>query len=412
MKIVFNLLIIVATIISCSSKQNIIVRNSIEKDIKQAVSINPESGWMANGYGQLKFEYNYSGSNPLNIIAWEGQWICGRKEFNKWDVKTNIELKNGIVAKGDFIGWMPGDVADAAIDINPVVKGNSVVVSGSDTVRIPFTIEIPVGKLPNATEVRKGSKIGIELQNSRWKDLEHADDIVKFFDDTYVAMEELTGSRPYGGDLMIIKECPANPYFAYAGNPIVLNTNFVGTSLETLDSHQVDFGWVHEMGHDFDDGLGQLYNFSTFTETQANLKLSYILDQLVTKNSLYKMKSWVDKETLLDGISFNDEYFPKFADDYLPTDREWKTLQSDEYHALFFKVIREEGWEVMKEYYRTFGRLVKSGAVKPQGDEEYLQLNMLVLQLSTKKDMLPTYSEWRLPVTAESLDKVKTKYSL
>lgn len=401
----FTLLILILATELALSKEK-------EPQVKLEVSIYPEEGWMNGGYGRLIFKYSNESGGEIKTGEVTGEWNVGNEKYNKWNWTPNLTLAKNEEKEGKKIGWMPPKTEKLAGSSVPVIKGNAVVFVRGKKLNLPYKIEVPVAKLLTPLVSYKGKYIEVVLQEKTWANVNDPQKIATYIDDAYAAMFELTGRRPYNGDRVALKECPRNPYFAYAGNPIVLNGAHVLNSVKSFDNDRVDFGWIHEMGHDFDDVIGQYYNYGTFTEFQANIKLSYAIEQLCTEESVLKIKSWVDKKSLLMGTSFNNEYFAPKADKYLAdTTRSWETLSSDEYHAMFHRVIRQHGWEVMKKYYRVFGSLSKSGIVAPKGRER-IYLSLAVLDKCCKQDLVPIFTKWRIPADHKKMKLISEKYKL
>ena len=382
-----------------------------EKDafpLKVNVRITPEEGFMNNGWGSIIFDFVSADAASVKVKEVTGTWVAGGQKYHSFKVGFNLDVPTSGKASKSFITWMPGKSESLAKDGDPVVEGKVILTDGRTT---EYSVVIPVAVLPSPMKLIKADKVGVELQETTWAAVKNPEKVVSYLDRVYKHMEDLTSNSPYNGELLVLKECPRNPYFAYAGNPIVLNTSFVRNSVASFDNDLVDFGWVHEMGHDFDDRIGHWYNNGTFTEFQANIKLSYVIEKMCTKKSDIKIKSWVDKKTLLDGVSFNDEYFAPYGERYLESGRKYETMSSDEYHALFLKVIREKSWKVMKKFYRIFGDLSRSGMKTPPQHEKVF-LALAVLDYASGKDLSPLYAEWRIPLSREMLDALIVKYKV
>lgn len=387
-------------------------KNVSDEKVKLEVSIHPAEGWMNGGYGSLKFKFINQSGEEIKTGKVTGEWFVDDNHYNNWDWEPNIVLSDKLEKTSNMIAWMPPKTEHLAKNTIPQIRGNAIVFIGNSEIAIPYSIEIPVAKLSSPIVSKKGRYIELQLQEKTWANVKNPDRVTTYIDNFYSAMLDLTGNRPYNGDMLALKECPRNPYFAYAGNPIVLNSEYVPQSVARFDNNEVDFGWVHEMGHDFDDEIGHYYNYGTFTEFQANIKLSYALEMLCTENSTLKIKSWVDKKTMQTGVAFNDEYFAPAGDKYLADkERSWETLSSDDYHALFHSVIRKHGWDVMKKYYRTFGKLRKKGITPPKGIER-IYLSLAVLDNCCEEDLAPLYKKWRIPADRKKLKEMEKKYQL
>lgn len=70
-------------------------------------------------------------------------------------------------------------------------------------------------------------------------------------------MKELGDGIPYIGQTIVFKEISENPYFAYAGREILLIIKFIVNSLKEFDDGFFPFGCIHDLGHYFDNSIGQ-----------------------------------------------------------------------------------------------------------------------------------------------------------
>jgi len=381
------------------------------KKVELKVAISPEGGFMNGGYGSYKFTVINNTKKVIVADYATGVWHAGGQQYGEWKNNLHLTVNPGEEQTNSFIGWMPPQTEDLAKRQTPEVKGSVYIKQGKKVTELAYSVAVPVAKLPTALKVMEGNFVNLDLQEQTWNDVKHPEKVVGYLDMVYLCMQNLTANSPFKGEKMILKECPENPYFAYAGNPIVLNTGFVPKSVERFDNNEIDFGWVHEMGHNFDDEIGEWYNDGTFTEFQANIKLSYVVEQLCTENSNLRIKSWIDKESMLTGEKFNDEYFAPYGSKYLTSDRSWEELISDEYHSLFLSVIREKGWKVMEDYYRVFGDLARSGKKFPQGQDR-VELSLAVFNHVAQNSLIPLYQKWRIPFTQQQLDSLLQKYGV
>jgi hypothetical protein len=134
--------------------------------------------------------------------------------------------------------------------------------------------------LPEPLQLVRGTHVGLELMASRCTDFTEQARACDWLDQAYMLMRDLTGQQPDAGALLVLQESPPHPYFAYAGNPIVLNTHYVAETLHAIETNRIPFGWIHEIGHVF-DVLGPWHNWNAAAaEWQANFKLAYVFEHL------------------------------------------------------------------------------------------------------------------------------------
>ncbi len=401
------LLVVICSTIFCFGQSNELL---IDAKVPQN-----NGGIMINGWGSISYTFKNNTNSTITIENISGGWNAGGENYNNWSEKKGITIEPGKEAKANVITWMPPKTEKLANGETPYISG-VINYYTSDTKAIKkgagYRLPVAIAVLPSPLRLESGKYAGVELQESTWAKLNNPDKIVKYVDETYKYMVELTGNTPYNGDLMVIKECPENPYFAYAGNPIVLNTRFAFGSAQAFDNDLVDFGWVHEMGHDFDDVIGHWYNYGTFTEFQANIKLSYVVERMCKGKSKLKIKSWVDRATPLNGKEFNDEFFGPFSKKYLASDKPWTKMSSDDYHSLFHTVIRDKGWNVMKKFYATYVKLSKESKMEHPRGEERVLLALSVLNKCAGGKLAPLYQEYRIPLNDAEMNSLLKKYNI
>lgn len=103
-------------------------------------------------------------------------------------------------------------------------------------------------------------------------------------DKVYDAYVELfSGRKPYGGGKIRIRSASIDAW-AYAGNPIQWNENYIVESLMSVRNGDWCFGIMHEIGHDFAPGhfaeFSATYAFDFNEEVMANWRMYYALEKL------------------------------------------------------------------------------------------------------------------------------------
>ena len=243
---------------------------------------------------------------------------------------------------------------------------------------------------------------------------------MQWMDSAYESMQELTGYTPIDGKLVMIKEVPEHPWFAYvdgAGLPVYMNTKRLGGVLDAIDNQGIaPTGWVHEMGHFFDI-LGKWYYWdSASVEWQANWKACYAYEVIspffkIPFGPNKSLAYWPEHEVLLYGRQWTDSFFLFTGDTYLADpSRTWDTISSDELHSFFQRLVRVYGWEPFKRWYRTYDRFEKLDLKEPGTPEGTIQLIAAILSRETDSDLVPVFQRWRMPVTYEDIAAMNKKY--
>lgn len=378
-------------------------------------------GWAAGGWGSYRFILKNEADSPAAAVKWTAHWeAAGKTVGDSWGGELNEPLPAGKEVSRDEVGELPVDVARAAKPKPSAIVGVFTVRRGEQSFDLPYRIEVPEATLPEPLKLVKGKTVGLAVMQSRYSTCRRLDRTLRWVDQCYAAMIDLTGEHPFGGKLMVFKESPPHPWWAYAGQEMILNTDFVGSTLKDFDDGLISFGWVHEVGHNFDDTIGKWYIWSgPAAEWQANFKLCYafetIPDQTFRIKWTFQAPDYAapDKSIRLEGRELVERFFLMFGDKYLSDPkRTWDTLSSDEMHTLFQRVQRVYGWDVFKRWYRTYRKLEDAGMKPPEKAEEKIALAVAILSHEARVDLIPLFQHWRFPVTAESVSAMRSRYAI
>lgn len=110
----------------------------------------------------------------------------------------------------------------------------------------------------------------------------YIDEWLARLDQAYLAYKELfKGKIPYEKDRMVIRAAPGIDAWAYAGDPIQWNSDYIASALMQLKKGDWIFGILHEMGHNFAPGrFNGTYAWNFNEELFANFRMYYVLDKL------------------------------------------------------------------------------------------------------------------------------------
>lgn len=103
-------------------------------------------------------------------------------------------------------------------------------------------------------------------------------------DDVYECYKELfRGKVPFDGKIISIRSKEIDAW-AYAGNPIQWNKNYIYESLQTIRRGDWCFGIMHEIGHNFAPYISSAtYAWNWNEEIFANFRMFYALEKLNAK---------------------------------------------------------------------------------------------------------------------------------
>jgi hypothetical protein len=378
-------------------------------------------GWGADGWGSYRFVLKNVSVEDATIVKWTARWEAnGKAVGDAWGGDLNESLAAGKETTREEFAVLPSAVA-AEKPGPPVLAGSFTARQGEETFDLPFRIEIPVAVLPEPLKTITGKTVGLELMESRFTHFQHLDRTLKWVDECYSAMMDMTGEKPFGGKIMIFKEAPPHPWWAYAGQEMILNTDYVESTVKDFDDGLLSFGWVHEVGHNFDEVIGKWYIWDgPSAEFQANFKLAYAVESIPDPSLRIRWKNGAPAyqgdqrpEARLTGHELTERFFLLFGDPYLADPkRTWDSLSSDEIQSFFMRLQRVYGWDPFKRWYRDYRALEDAGKKPPETPEEKISLIAALLRKETKVDLVPIFQLWRFPVTEESVKAMKERYSL
>ena len=378
-----------------------------------SVTLGQKGGWMPDGWGSLNFKLE-GGDVHARLEKWTGHWVVAGQ------TKDEIgDSWSGDGAARSTVGYLPKAYVEAAMPGAPRIVGTVTLFEGGTERGEPFSIDVPGAVLPEPVEVRAGRHVGLALQRSRWANNEAPPNLLPLMDTAYERIVELTGLKPYDGKIIVLQESPPNPYWAYAGNPVILNGEYVAKTLADVKEGRLPFGWIHEMGHDF-DVYGDWYIWNgAAAEFQANFKLGYVVEQPIEgfrmvwdgySHAGYPVRGG---KTDSDGYKFSDSFFLFFGDPYLAdASRKWDSMTSDETHSFFLRLVRVYGWEPFKRWYRDYAALAAKGLKPPKDPETKIALCCGLLSRETGVDLVPIFLRWRYPLNAASVKAATDAYKL
>lgn len=379
-----------------------------------------ELGWMPGGWGSYQLLFENPDGESARVVEWSGAWLIGGVQWgDPFGGSLDVAVPAGGSARHDDIGYAPEELFAAAGEQVPQYAGHVTMRAGETEYEVPFAFDVPAAVLPEPVQRQEGKFVALELMESRFEEYECTDNVVRLLDLCYEAMAELTGLVPYDGEKIAFREAPPHPFWAYAGNPIILNSDYVSSTMDDFERGIVSFGWVHEMGHDF-DVLGDWYCWNgPAAECQANFKLGYALE---TIDDPAMRIAWTfqapdypapDATILLPGRELVERFFVRFGDAYLADPHlGWDSMASDDLHSMLMRVQRTYGWEPFRALYRTYGELAANGAQPPESVEEKIALMCAILSREAGVSLVPLFERWRLPVDEEAVAEVAAAYGL
>lgn len=181
-------------------------------------------------------------------------------------------------------------------------------------------------------------------------------------DQSYIALQSLTGYTPYSGakiGIQSVREIPTGSYvsgqnywqtvYAYAGNPAVFYRPFYRSLIQRLSAGDWSRTAIHELSHDFDK-----YAWEFDAEVLADLKSYYVVETLGAK--VYP----ADTEVYYTGSAF--------ANFFRTDHRMWCYANNFNYGNytsygmtwLMINIKNQIGWQPFKDTFRYFSSLTSA----------------------------------------------------
>jgi hypothetical protein len=259
----------------------------------------------------------------------------------------------------------------------------------------------------------KGKQLSVEFRQMDFDLLDDPKAFVKFLDDAYLQMHELTGHSPvisiHGGKT-------SAGIWGYASlEGIVVDWGAVPGIFKDFNNKKIAFGLIHEMGHCFDARNKPRWYITPHAggEEMANLKLSFVFDRLLRPDNEYRVNFGPGGDQT--GWDFNNNFYLPAAKDYLadPT-IDWTQMSVDSLHAFHLKIARTYGWDVLKKWFRAYPILEAKGFWAPDSTDvpERIILECALLTHFAKADLMPIIKEWRLPVTPQTMAAAEKHFGL
>jgi hypothetical protein len=243
---------------------------------------------------------------------------------------------------------------------------------------------------PDDVYVKKGEHVEIYLG----KDLvygtdEQMQDWLNRLDNFYTAYVDLfKGKQPYEGQTILVQSNPGNPYWAFAGEFIQWNENYVNGALkQVVEQGDACFGIIHEIAHDFAPGNWDEYNenWNWDEEVMANFRMAYALEVL-NETVVVGDQKWVGADI----INFYKTAYNKSLGQ--------NSINQSMGDAILYTLLRiteEFGWQPIKDAFLELYHLNKGfspGASKWQKFEFFLE----TLSKHTGEDVRITYTDSEL----------------
>ena len=380
----FILLVLLPLIFfSCSSKVQELENEEPKKPeiIKDEYVINNEfeelidftgkvGGWEIFGGGNRKDAtalyregIGYKGSNTIRLRANQGsdiavsQYLAKKLEYRKlYRLSGKIKTESvagegganlsiiGTYQRSDYVkgnsDWTHVYIDFFAPKDGKVAIGNRLGFWNAEATGIAYFDNIRVTE-PDDVYIVKGKNVEIYLgKKVVYGTDQEMENWVKRLDNFYTSYVDLfKGKAPFEAQKMVIQSNPGNIYWAFAGEFIQWNENYVNGALKlVVEKGDICFGIVHEMAHNFAPGNWEDYNGSWIWDEEvfANFRMAYALENL-NETTIMNEKKFVGADV----INFYKLEYEKTIGQGLPANGD-ATLYT------MLRITKKYGWEPLK----------------------------------------------------------------
>ena len=215
---------------------------------------------------------------------------------------------------------------------------------------------------------------------------------VSRLDEVYEAMAYLVNSVPFNGDVITVRSDASMYYSLLSGNPIIIGPGDWGT---LVNKQGIDFGVVHELGHDFSPNY-QYYtgdiDFDAY-EHWANFKLLYAFDVIGTRYPWYTI-DWWQKDIPLNQLG--QRFVEVKAQPWIDSGRQdYQNMEHDIYTGLLYTLVEQVGWEPFIETFHDYSAF---SSPIPATDEAKVELFANLLSDHAGINLIPTFQSWGFPI--------------
>jgi len=392
----------------------------VDSVLKVGAAQQPPSGWEPGLSSNIQLRTENTGDVLVSTKYATAQFFINNEligEATRFDFVREIKPNKAAYQENNAIVF-PREFAERIKDGPLFLRVRVFGSRNGKPIEGAFDMEVKISDLPGPLKLVEGRHVGLELMESNIDGVKNLEKTLDFLDEAYDSMAEFTGQQPLEGRMIVLREVPDFFAWAIAGFPILLSSKNVRKSITDFDEGKICFGWLHEMGHNFEYGYWYMYN-GPACEFHANFKVLYAIEHLFRGDTgfavLHSWKSEDDGRSYRDGREWSDHHFLNRGDAYLADpNRDWLSLQSNELLSFHLRLVRQYGWGPYRRMYRTYRAFNREGLPKPEENSatEMTKLQMAILGHHLGIDIVPILQQWRIPVTKEDIDEKMKSYRI
>ena len=222
---------------------------------------------------------------------------------------------------------------------------------------------------------------------------------VGYLDEEYEAMADLVNGVPFNGGLITVRSDASMYYGLLSGNPILIGPGHSWQDI--VNTHGIDWGVPHELGHDFDlSPQTRLYiGDMTFdgVEHWASFKALYAHDILGARHPHLTAESSGETVPL---SQLGQRFIDIQAQPWIDSGRtDYENMHNDVYTGLLFSLRQQVGWEPFRATFHEYSNSVQAD---PISDIAKVTLWAKTLSRHAGVDFVPRFQSWGFPITSDS----------
>ena len=160
------------------------------------------------------------------------------------------------------------------------IKPQNILVSDSGTIKVT---DFGIARAASSNTISSNVMGSVRYLSPEQARGGYADERSDIYSLGITIYEMATGKVPFDGKIISIRSKEIDAW-AYAGNPIQWNKNYIYESLQTIRRGDWCFGIMHEIGHNFAPYIsGATYAWNWNEEIFANFRMFYALEKLNAK---------------------------------------------------------------------------------------------------------------------------------